>query len=88
MDYPQQAGNFVALRWDGKDDGGSTVPLNGGYGPTFRVSVPEAKGTLLAKAGEGGASKDPPVVYYMVSLEFCSGVQIGCGCKPPGGGSC
>jgi flagellar hook assembly protein FlgD len=72
-DYPQQAGNFVALRWDGKDDGGTTVPLNGGYGPTFRVSVPATKSL---------ASKDLAASYTEKSMKFCSGVQCGSNAPP------
>lgn len=65
-DSPVQTGNAVALRWDGKDESGNAVPMNGGYGPTFRVSVP-----VSTKA----ASKDLAVTYNEKSVISCSGGQ-------------
>ena len=70
-DSPVQTGNAVTLRWDGKDESGNAVPMNGGYGPTFRVSVPESK---------DAASKDLDVTYNEKSMRSCSGAQFYCCC--------
>ncbi|GEM_PF-1534175 len=76
-DNPLQTGNAVALYWDGKDESGNAVPMNGGYGPTFRVTVPASK---------EAASKDLSVTYNTKSMISCSGPQLGNsgGGQPPG----